>query len=180
MEVGPDYVEPERGHMEPTTWSRVEVGHIVRDQTDRFHTVLEIDHTLVKLKAAEHGVENVLLRPSDDRPVDIYVPSEQEALNLLDRELGARVLRDYEEREHTIAQRWRSPSPVGPKAVDIRDHIDMLHGVKVDDVLRKGAGTKVNPADKKQRAASLQELRDAHAEMHTHPGTWPMAFPHTH
>jgi hypothetical protein len=170
------------GHIESTTWGEIEVGHIVRDKNDHLHTVANDDGTFVTLTPA-HGRDPVvsIRRPAADRPVDIYVPSEAEAVNLLDKELGARYLRFAEETAHSVARalNWRV-DPIPRKLIALRDHIDWLHGANVDDVLRKGTGTKINPADTKRKKASIEELCQAHDEMHADPATWPMPFAHHH
>ncbi len=169
------------GEIQTITWGELTIGHIYRDEKDFFHWVVNDLQGWVQLKSIRTGELRPLRRPSPETPVDIYIPSEEECLILLDKELGARLLRDAEEREHSIARRlnWRV-EPVAASAKAMRDHIDMLHGVKVDDVVRKWQGTEAHPSDRKTKAAALAELRQAHDEMHDDHGTWPMAFPHIH
>lgn len=191
IEVGPDYVAPERGAMQSSTWGEVGFGSIVQDKNGHLHRITEDDGRMVKLVAA-HGRQPVAVfiqRPAVDREVLVYVPSEQEAINLLHEELGARVLREIEEREHTIrrASSWEL-EPCEPNVNALRDHIDMIHGRNphVGTLLsRYNPSTK--PTTKKGRAELkekrkqiLQEMLDIHVELHQDPHIWPMAFPHTH
>lgn len=182
FEVGPDLVRRPTGKMQPTTWGEIELGHIVRDQKDRLHTVIADDSDVtVTLRSAHPAKEVVMRRPPADRPVDIYVPSEEEALTLLGEVLGTRILRDIEEREHSIARALTMRlEPVPNKAQFLQNHLDMLHAINVDDVLRKNKGTEANPASRKTKADTLAELRDLHDEAHADPGLWPMAFTHVH
>ncbi len=171
----------EPGAIQAITWGELAVGHVYRDEKDLFHWVVQDKQGWVQLKSIRTGELIPLRRPAPDTPVDIYVPSEEECLVLLDEHLGARLLRDIERREHTIARRlnWRmEPLPNNAKA--LQGHIDMIHAVNVDDVLRKWKGTEANPSDRKTKAAALAELRQAHDEMHADPDTWPMVFPHVH
>ena len=167
--------------MKPTTWGEVRIGDTVRDKEDRLWAVLD-DHlgTLV-LGSAHPRRETTMRRPDDDRPVDVYVPTETEAINLLDEELGARILVDIERREHTIARalNWQV-SPVARKAVALRDHLDWLHGINVDDVLRKHTGTAANPSSPARKKATVEELAQLHDEAHADPDTWPHAMAHFH
>lgn len=190
IEVGPDYVAPERGGMQPSTWHDVEVGNVVRDRNGRLHTVSAIDSQYVTLTPAHGRGEPVtIVRPPDEREVEIYVPSEQEAINLLHEELGARVLRDIEEREHTIrrASSWKL-EPCEPNVNALRDHIDMIHerNPHVGTLLsRYNPSTKPTTKEgraelKEKRKQILQEMLDIHVELHQDPHIWPMAFPHTH
>lgn len=171
----------EPGKIEPSTWGEVTVGNVVQDKRARLHTVLNDAAGWVQLKAVRAGEIVAVRRPPPETPVNIYVPSEDECLVLLREDLGARLLFDIEERERSIAKalNWRV-EPVANRAQALRDHLDMLHGINVDDVLRKHTGTKVNPAPKGQKAASLKELRDLHDEAHSDFDLWPMAFPHIH
>lgn len=171
----------EPGAMQTITWGELKVGHIMRDERDLMHTVVNDLRGWVQLKSVRTGELSPRRRPAPDTPVDIYVPSEEECLVLLREDLGARMLRDVERREHTIARRlnWRL-EPVANNAKALRDHLDMIHAVNVDDVLRKHSGTPVNPAPKGQKAAALAELRRLHDLTHEDPETWPMVFPHIH
>ena len=190
IEVGPDYVAPVRGAMQPSTWGEVGVGNVVRDKNGHLHTVTGDTGWYVVLTPAHGRGEPVeIRRPDDDRQVDIYVPSEQEALNLLAEELGARVLRDIEEREATIARAssWKlEPCAANPQA--LRDHMDMVHGqTRHTDTLLSRYNPSTKPTTKEgraelkaKRAAILQEMLDIHVELHQDSHIWPMAFPHTH
>lgn len=173
-------LQPDIGRMESTTWGGVMVGHIVRDQRDRLHTVVVAGPAIVEMIDAQ-GSRASIRRPLPERPVDIYVPSETERLQLLHQELGARILRDIEEREHTVARTltWRL-DPIARRLVVLRDHLDWMHGVNVDDVLRKGTGTKINPADAKAKKVSVEELCRLHDETHERPDLWPHSFVHYH
>lgn len=167
--------------IETTTWGRVEVGHIVRDKNDRIHTVVDERGNWLRLVACRTGADSTVIRPPGDQAVDIYVPTEEEAIDLLSADLGARYLRMIEDREHTIARASRWKMEVLPrKAIAIRDHLDMIHQVNVDDVVRKWRGTEANPAKPAQKKAALDELVRAHEEVHADPTTWPQSFPHIH
>ena len=169
------------GAIEQITWGQVAVGHILRLDGDRFHTVMQDKQGWVQLKSVH--LENLwpMRRPDPAEPVDIYVPSEDEALALLHERVGAMILRDIESREHSIARalQWQM-EPIANTAAALRDHLDWMHGINVDDVLRHHAGTKVNPVPKGQKAAKLQELRGLHDEAHEDPDTWPMSRAHSH
>lgn len=169
------------GAIETTTWGQVGIGSIVRDKRGRLHTIIAEVEGWLRLRSAHPVTDTSVRRPADDGPVDIYVPSESEATALLNEALGARHLKDIEGREFTIARRlnWRL-EPVARKAKDLRDHIDMIHAVNVDDVLRKHKGTEVNPSNPGRRKAAIDELVEAHETMHDNPGDWPHAFPHMH
>lgn len=190
IEVGPDYVAPERGAMQPSTWGEVGLGSVVQDKNGHLHTVTYIDWEVVHLAPAHGRGEPVeMRRPRYDREVQVYVPSEQEALNLLHSELGARVLRDIEEREATIrrALSWKL-EPCEPNPQALRDHMDMVHGqTRHTDTLLSRYNPSTKPTTREGRAALkekrkqiLQEMLDMHVEMHQDPHIWPMAFPHTH
>lgn len=173
------------GTMERTTWGDVEVGHIVRDKNDRLWTVIEQKDgwLLIQRENDAHVLETVGI-PKFDRLEDeawIYVPSDEEARDLAGAVLGGRLLRMVEEREHTLARalNWRV-DPVPRKAVKLRDHIDWLHGVNVDDVLRRHDGTDANPSNPERKKASVEELCRAHDEMHADPDAWPHHYAHHH
>lgn len=185
---------PEPGSIEPFDWSQVEVGHIVQDKKGHLHTVVDIspDGTKLRLRSTHPAKEVVVPRPAG--PVMIYIPSDEEALQLVNAELGARYLRTFEEREHTIAARGRFRMDPMPNSVQaLHNHLDMAHSLPVNDVVyrfQKGvdqlkeAGQR-NDADGKKvgaklKKASLEELRQAHDEAHADPHTWPMAIPHHH
>lgn len=167
--------------MHSTTWGEVKIGDTVRDKEDRLWAVLD-DHlgTLV-LGSSHPRRESAMRRPADDRPVDIYIPTETEAINFLHEELGARVLREIELREHTIARalNWQL-QPVPRKALKLRDHLAWFHGVIADDVLRKHDGTAANPSNPTRKKASVEELCQLHDETHADPDTWPHDMPHYH
>ena len=185
---------PERGQVEPFDWARVELGNIVRDKKDRMHTVLDVspDGTKIKLQAVRTGEEVVMTRPAG--PVDLYVPSQEECLLLLSQDLGARYLRMFEDREHTLSARGRfRMDPIPNSAQVLHNHLDMAHSLPTNDVLyrfQKGAdkikeaGNKNDAEGKKAGAKlkklSMEELRQAHDEAHADPDTWPMAIPHHH
>jgi hypothetical protein len=174
-----DLLAPDRGQMEQTTWAEVTVGHIVRDANDRLWTILGDKTGWIKERMVLTGEERVRHKPSGN--VSIYVPSESECRDLLDAELGARILRLIEDREHTIhrAAMFRV-DPVRRAVNPLRDHIDWFHGVNVDDVWRRHNGTKANPSDKARKKASLEELVEAHDEMHADPYMWPHRMAHHH
>ncbi len=182
FEVGPDLVRRPQGKMEPTTWGAIELGHIVQDQKGHLHTVIDdSSESTVTLRSAHPAKDVVMRRPAADRAVNIYVPSEEEALQLLSDILGTRVLLEIEEREHSIARALTMRlEPVPNKANFLQNHLDMLHGINVDDVLRKHRGTEANPASKKTRADTLAELRNLHDEAHADPDLWPMSYAHVH
>lgn len=185
----------DRGHVEPADWADVTLGHIVQDKKDRMHTVVGVspDGSKVKLNACRTGEEVILSRPSG--AVNIYVPSESECKLLLLEELGARILRDIEDREHTIARSllWRL-DPVARTAKSLRDHMDMIHGeVYAEDQLyrhqkgvdlQKSAKARHDADGEKEGArlkkASLDMLAQMHDEMHADPHLHPMGFPHHH
>jgi hypothetical protein len=153
----------------------------VVDKKGRLHTVTAIHPAgaLFELESA-HPVKRTVVEPGGG-PVDTYVPSEEEALILLQDELGARLLFDIQDRERTLAGRAQfRVDPVKRTAVKLRDHIDWLHGVNVDDVLRRHQGTDVNPSTPKAKRASVEELAQAHDEMHDRPDIWPHSLPHHH
>lgn len=173
---------PARGRVIDTTWGEVEVGNVVIDKKDRMHYVQKADSGWVQLKAVLDGATAAVKRPLYTTTVRIYEPSEEEALTILETELGAKFLmRDIEQREHTIARQllWRM-DPMARNAKHLRDHLDLIHAVNVDDVLRKHDGTKVNPKNKSQKQAALDELATVHDLVHDDPHAWPMAFPHHH
>lgn len=173
---------PAPGRVVPTTWGDVEIGNIVIDQKDRMHYVQKADSGWVQLKAVRTGEVAAVKRPLYTTAVRIYEPSEEECFAILNTELGAKFLmKDIEDREHTIARRlvWRM-DPMKRDAKHLRDHLDMIHGVNVDDVLRKHDGTKVNPASRATKKAKLDELAELHDLVHDDPHAWPQSFPHHH
>lgn len=177
---GPDYVRRPAGQVEEVDWSDVGLGSIVRGKGDRMHTITRDELGWLELKAVKDGQRAVIKRPTTGK-VWAYVPSEEEALVLLGEELGARLLRDIEEREHSIARALTMRlEPVPNKAAFLQNHLDMLHAINVDDVLRKHRGTEANPATKKTRADTLAELRNLHDEAHADPDLWPMGYAHVH
>lgn len=167
------------GRMQRTTWGEVAVGHIVRDRNDRLWKVTKEGYGWVQLTRGDEVVP--MRKPDSINVVHIYVPSDEEALDLLDAVLGARKLRIIEEREHTIARQlnWRM-EPVARNARTLRDHLDLVHQVPVDDVLRRWAGTEANPATPKTRKQALDELAEAHDYAHANPDHFPQPFPHVH
>jgi len=178
--VGPDYVRREPGHVEEVSWSDVGLGTIVRGKGDRMHTITREEQGWIELKAVKDGQRAVIKKPTTGT-VWAYVPSEDEALIMLNEGLGARMLQDIEMREHSIARalNWRM-EPVKRTAQVLQNHLDMIHGIKVDDVLRRWQGTQANPATKQTRKQKLDELANLHDEAHADPDLWPMAFPHVH
>lgn len=167
--------------MADAVWGDIDIGHIVADQTGRLHTVIDRRDQWLRLESA-HPVKHASLpRPPADRPVRIYVPSQEECLALLQKELGVRLLRDIEEREHTIARSARfRMDPVPADINELQNHIDMAHGVNVNDVANRGRNTKVTRKTKTEKEAALAELRQAHDEMHADPHIWPQAIAHHH
>ena len=180
FEVGPDYVRREPGHVEHVDWSEVGFGSIVQGKGDRMHRITREEQGWIELTAVKDGQRAVIKKPTSGT-IGAYVPSEEEALILLNEELGARLLRDIEEREHTVARalNWRM-EPVARNARALQNHLDMIHGIKVDDVLRRWQGTEANPASRQTRAQKLDELVRLHDEAHTDYDLWPHAFPHVH
>jgi hypothetical protein len=174
-----DLLAPDRGQMEETVWRDVGIGNIVRDPDDRLWTILDEKTGWIKEQSVQTGETRVRIKPAGE--VWIYVPSESEARDLLDKELGARILRGIEDREHTIhrAAMFRV-DPVKRAVNPLRDHIDWFHGVNVDDVWRRHNGTKANPSDKERKKASLDELVQAHDEFHADPDLWPHRMAHHH
>lgn len=171
----------EVGRVVDLTWGEVKVGDTVLDKTGRMHIVQVETRDEVLLLSAHPVGEVWINRPSAERAVQVYRPSEQEALVLLQDELGARLLRDIEEREHTLARRAHfRVDPIKRTATALRDHISWLHGFNVDDVWRKHAGTDANPSDKERKKASIEELCQAHDEAHERPDIWPHDIPHHH
>ena len=179
-EPGPDYVRRPAGKVEEVTWADVGFGSIVRGKNDRMHRITREEKGWIELIAVKDGERQVIKKPTSV-PIGAYVPSEEEALVLLNEGLGARLLRDIEEREHSIARalNWRM-EPVPRKALVLQNHLDMIHAIKVDDVLRRWKGTEANPATPKTRKEKLDELALLHDEAHADPDLWPMAFPHVH
>lgn len=177
----PDDLATDQGEMRQVTWGEVGLGNIVRDKVDRLHLVTKEGAGWVQLEAVKDGATAAMRKPASINNVWIYVPSETECRILLDKELGARLLRQVEDREHTKARAltWRV-EPVKRGVVSLRDHIDFLHGVNVDDVLRRHNGTAANPSNKERKKASLEELVMAHDEMHADPDLWPHAKAHHH
>lgn len=180
FEVGPDLVRRQPGQVEEVPWSDVGVGTIVRGKGDRMHTITREEQGWIELKAVKDQQRAVIKKPTTGA-VWAYVPSEDEALVLLNEHLGARLLRDIEDREHSIARalNWRM-EPLPRKALVLQNHLDMIHAIKVDDVLRRWKGTDANPATRQTRAQKLDELVRLHEEAHTDHELWPMAFPHVH
>lgn len=169
------------GHVVEVTWGEVKVGDTVLDKTDRMHFIEREDQQHLRLLSAHPSKESWMIRPPDDRPVRVYRPSEEEALILLQDELGARLLRDIEEREHTLARRLNIRVEPTPRRVQaLRDHLLMLHAINVDDVQRQHKGTEANPSTPKVRKAKIDELCALHDEAHDDPDTWPHAIPHYH
>lgn len=190
FEVGPDLVRRPPGEVVEVPWADVGFGSIVRGKGDRMHTITREEQGWIELKAVKDGQRVVIKKPTEGT-IFAYVPSEEEALILLNEELGARLLRDIEEREHSIARalNWKmEPCASTPQA--LRDHLDMIHNINVDDVFRRAQGgtekekkdmSKEGKAARRQRKIdALAELRNLHDEAHTDPSLWPMRFPHTH
>lgn len=163
-----------------TTWGQVEVGQIVFDKNAKMWWVRSERPGQILL---DDGLTEPMstIRPPDNRPVDIYEPTEQEAVNLAVEGLGGRVLRLIRERERTIrkAQTWQM-EPVARRAVTLRDHIDWFHDANVDDVLRRWQGTAAKPSSAETKRIKLAELVEAHDAMHADPGIFPMTRPHVH
>lgn len=180
FEVGEDLVRRKPGAMQEVDWADVGLGSIVRGKGDRMHTITREEQGWIELTAVKDGQRAVIKKPTSGT-IGAYVPSEEEALILLNKELGARLLRDIEEREHTIARalNWRM-EPVPRNARVLQNHLDMIHAIKVDDVLRRWQGTEANPATKQTRAQKLDELAKLHDQAHADPDLWPHAFPHVH
>ena len=170
----------ERGHVEMIPWDEVLVGHILRRNDGELWTVTDQKNGWALL--ARNG-ETIGI-PQFQRGTQLvasYVPSEGEALDLLHRDLGARILKQIEETQRTLSKAAEfRVDPIARKATALRDHIDWLHGVNVDDVLRRHNGTPTSPASKETKKASVQELCDAHDEMHERPDLWPHSLPHHH
>lgn len=165
--------------IDETTWLTVEIGDIVRDKKDRLWWIRAAKDGELLL---DNGRETRRMeRPPADHPVSIYEPTEAEAINLAISDLGGRYLKMIEEREHDIARRltWLMEPPART-ARSIRDHLDMVHAVPVDDVLRRWQGTEVNPSTKQTKAAALAELVEAHDYVHENPDQFPCPFPHVH
>ena len=171
----------DRGHMEPTVWGKVEVGNIVRDQRDMLHTVVFLSHDTVGLKPVRGAERSIaMIRPANDRPVDVYVPSESECLTLLDKELGARLLVRVEEREHTLAQAPRFRVDPVPRNVEaLKDHCSWMHGVELQDQLNQYNLAK-KKRDKQGKEDALDEMVRAHDEFHADQALWPQPIPHHH
>jgi hypothetical protein len=165
--------------IEQRTWGDVQLGDIVQDKNGRLHIVNGVYPNVILLSTRLDLHE--LKRPPDDRPVGIYYASEAEQADMAPEEMRHRMLRDIEERERTIARAALfRVDPIPRKAVALRDHIDWLHGVNVDDVLRRHNGTPVNPASKDAKKNAIEELCEAHDEMHLRPDLWPHSLPHHH
>jgi hypothetical protein len=167
--------------IEQRTWGDVQTGDIVRDLTGNLH-VATVTEGAPSVGLLSTKLEmRWIARPPDDRSVDVYVPTEGEAADLRHYDVRERMLRQIEERERTIARAALfRVDPTPRRAVALRDHIDWLHGVNVDDVLRRHSGTPVNPASKEAKKASIEELCEAHDEMHARPDLWPHSLPHHH
>lgn len=190
FEVGPELVRRQPGHMEQIPWPHVDIGHVVRLDKDRMWTVTDRKQGWIKRRAVKDG-EIVVEKQPTSGMADIYVPSEDECVILLHDELGARLLRDIEEREHSIARAltWRM-EPLASTPLDLRDHLDMIHNIPVDDVYRRaGGGTEAERKDKskagtaarrQRKIDALAEMRSLHDQAHDDPALWPMRFPHVH
>ena len=188
LSIGPEYLVPEHGNITPVPWGEVTVGHIVRDQNDRLWTVLRDEQGWILIES-HTGERKPMRKPDAARQAWIYVPSEQECINLLTAELGARVLREIEARERTLAKipHFRY-DPVERTAVSLKDHMSWMHNAELNDQLNEynrvkktRPGTPEGKAEKKQRLEEIiQELCDAHDDMHANPTVWPMSLPHHH
>ncbi len=188
LDVGPDWEPRPQGNITPKSWGEVTVGHVVRDQNDQLWTVLRDEQGWVLLER-HTGERRSMRKPDAARTAWVYVPSDEEALLCLEQYLGARVLRDIEARERTLAKipHFRY-DPVPRDVVSLKDHLSWMHAVELQDQLnawnrvkKRQASKKSERAEKKaELAAILQEMCDAHDEFHEHPATWPMSLPHHH
>lgn len=162
-----------------TTWADVQIGDTVFDKKGKLWRVTAERDGWLRIDNGK-AIHN-LRRPPDDHEVEMYRPTEQEAINLAIEELGGRILRMIGERERSIrrAQTWQV-EPVTRKANAIRDHIDWFHACNVDDVLRRHDGTKANPSSTARKRAALAELVEAHDYLHDNPDAFPMNKPHVH
>lgn len=176
---------PPRGSVEPTTWGAVGVGDIVVREDDFMFTIEAEKTGWLKAVSPRRDVEPwVFRRPVAHEVARVYVPTEEEAVELLGEILGARRLRDIERREHTLARAltWHM-EPIAANAKTLRDHLDMIHEVKVDDVLRKYEYSPVGEKPKEKtarRKSALAELQEAHDVVHADPHNWPSHLPHYH
>jgi hypothetical protein len=163
------------------TWKDIQLGDIVQDKNGNLHAVTTLDDDTVTLLSTKLTVFQMERRLRGTQIVAVYIPTEGEAADLAHHDLGERMLRQIEERERTIARAALfRVDPIPRKAVALRDHIDWLHGVNVDDVLRRHNGTPVNPASKDAKKLAVEELCEAHDEMHARPDLWPHSLPHHH
>jgi hypothetical protein len=166
--------------IEQRTWGDVQLGDIVQDKNSNLHFVITLYDNVVQLASTRLTTAQIT-RPADDHPVNVYLPTGDEMSDMGAADMQYRTLRQIEERERTISQSSKfRVDPIPRRAVALRDHIDWLHGVNVDDVLRRHQGTAVNPSSKEAKKASIAELCEAHDEMHARPDLWPHSLPHHH
>lgn len=118
-----------------------------------------------------NGVEvSVPPRPAD-YPVDVVVLPEVEAVLLLEKCLGAKVIDDNftQARQLLVADRWAvdmMPTTGGPKSPafrKLRDHLDWFHAGQYTGDIK-----------------TVEELAQVHEEMHQSIADMPMGRPHHH
>lgn len=161
-----------------TTWAEVTVGTVIQDP--------KLKHWLVVGEAPDANTGAPLVQISDSRKDTMWVPrrvpeapivvleaADDEALSIVQKFMpGSQVLKLAN--DTTLprrALRWKV-APINGKGKGardrIRDHIDMMHSVYVND---RWADT-TNPK-------TAKELMQAHDEMHEE-ATMTMSTPHHH
>lgn len=155
----------------PGTWGELSVGALMQAPDLKHWMVVDeaidgVGQRWLRIMSRYKECRSVPRRP-DDTPVTIVEASEEEAVQLLVSQLGAHHILMFAD-DATVgrrAVRWRM-APINTKGRGakerIRDHIDMHHGIYVDDGWAK---------------KTTAELIQAHDEMHE---TDSMISPHHH
>lgn len=153
----------------PKTWADVVPGVVIQDPRLKHWLVTRgaPGSPKVEIMSAFKEFRVVDRRPADT-PVTIMEASETEAILLLTEGMSAHILRHENERTLPLRAMQFTMAPIkssGAGAKErMRDHIDIHHGVYVDD---------------NWKAKKVGQLIAEHAEMHSEEHMT-MTVPHTH
>lgn len=155
--------------VEPKTWGELAWGMYLTDTNGKCWQVCG-GPVMGWLRVVNiHGEEKSIPPQPLDKQVNVVVLPEDEAVLLLERTLGAKVISDNFTiaRQLLVAERWAvAPMPAtGNKAAarKLKDHLDWFHGSQWVEPSR-----------------SVEEMAEIHAEMHASAGDMPMSHPHHH
>lgn len=157
----------------PGTWGELTVGTTLQDPSLKHWLVIAeavdgVGQRWLRIMSKYKEERSVPRRPADT-PIVIVEASEDEAVQALVSQLGAHQILMFAD-DQTVtrrAVRW-SMKPINTKGRGakerIRDHIDMHHGVYVNDGWAK---------------KTTSELVEAHQQMHSDENLH-MLMPHNH